>query len=54
MGNNLQDLFGGVGQNIINYLPNLFAGILLVAVGWLIGWFVKRHGIFVPKRIISM
>ena len=42
MGNNLQDLFGGVGQNIINYLPNLFAGILLVAVGWIIGWFVKR------------
>jgi Mechanosensitive ion channel, conserved TM helix len=42
MGDKLQELFGGVGQNIINYLPNLFAGILLVAVGWLIGWFVKR------------
>ena len=42
MGDKLQELFGGVGQNIINYLPNLFAGILLVAVGWIIGWFVKR------------
>ena len=42
MGDRLQELFGGVGQNIINYLPNLFAGILLVAVGWIIGWFVKR------------
>jgi hypothetical protein len=42
MSDKLQELFGGVGQNIINYLPNLFAGILLVAVGWLIGWFVKR------------
>ena len=42
MGDKLQELFGGVGQNIINYLPNLLAGILLVAVGWLIGWFVKR------------
>ena len=42
MGEKLQELFGEVGQNIINYLPNLLAGILLVAVGWLIGWFVKR------------
>jgi hypothetical protein len=42
MSDKLQELFGGVGQNIINYLPNLLAGILLVAVGWLIGWFVKR------------
>jgi Mechanosensitive ion channel, conserved TM helix len=42
MGDKLQELFGKVGQNIINYLPNLLAGILLVAVGWLIGWFVKR------------
>ena len=42
MGDKLQELFGGVGQNIIGYLPNLLAGILLVAVGWLIGWFVKR------------
>ena len=42
MGNSLQELFSGVGKNIIDYLPNLFAGILLVAVGWLIGWFVKR------------
>jgi hypothetical protein len=42
MSDKLQELFGGVGQNIINYLPNLFAGILLVAVGLLIGWFVKR------------
>ena len=42
MGEKLQEVFGGVGQNIISYLPNLFAGILLVAVGWLLGWFVKR------------
>ena len=42
MGDKLQEVFGGAGQNIINYLPNLFAGILLVLVGWLLGWFVKR------------
>lgn len=42
MGDKFQELFGGVGQNIINYMPNLLAGIVLVLVGWLIGWFVKR------------
>ncbi|HKI77847.1 MAG TPA: hypothetical protein VKA26_04840 [Ignavibacteriaceae bacterium] len=42
MSDKLQELFGGLGQNIISYLPNLFAGIILVVVGWFLGWFVKR------------
>ena len=42
MSDQLQELFGGLGQNIISYLPNLFAGIVLVTVGWLLGWFAKR------------
>jgi len=30
------------GQEIVDYLPSLFAGLILVACGWLLGWFVKR------------
>jgi hypothetical protein len=38
----LKDVFSNFGQQIINYLPNLFAGVVLLAVGWLLGWFMKR------------
>jgi hypothetical protein len=38
----LKDVFSSFGQQIINYLPNLFAGIVLIAIGWLLGWFIKR------------
>jgi hypothetical protein len=42
MGDRIQNQFVGLADNFIAYLPNLFAGILLVLLGWLIGWFVKR------------
>jgi hypothetical protein len=42
MHNTLQDQFLGLGEKVIGYLPYLFAGIVLVAVGWLLGWLAKR------------
>jgi len=42
MGESLQTQFWEMGKEIIGYLPNLFAGILLVVVGWFLGWFLKR------------
>ena len=42
MNNNLQDLLYGLWQKIIGYLPNLLAGLLLLILGWVIGWLAKR------------
>jgi hypothetical protein len=42
MGESLQTQFWGMGKEVIGYLPDLFAGILLVVVGWFLGWFLKR------------
>jgi hypothetical protein len=42
MGESLQTQFWEMGKEIIGYLPNLFAGILLVIIGWFLGWFLKR------------
>jgi hypothetical protein len=42
MGESLQTQFWGMGKEIIGYLPHLFAGILLVVIGWFLGWFLKR------------
>jgi hypothetical protein len=42
MNGNLQTQFLEMGKEIIGYLPNLFAGILLVVIGWFLGWFLKR------------
>ena len=42
MGERIQNLFLGIADRFIAYMPNLLAGILLVLLGWLLGWFVKR------------
>jgi Na+-transporting methylmalonyl-CoA/oxaloacetate decarboxylase gamma subunit len=42
MDESLRNLFDTVSQNVIGYLPKLFAGIVLILVGWVLGWFVKR------------
>jgi Mechanosensitive ion channel, conserved TM helix len=42
MNSPLQDLFYNVIEKIIGYLPNLVAGLLLIAVGWFLGWLLKR------------
>lgn len=37
-----QHLFTGLIDKFTAYLPDLFAGVLLVAIGWVLGWFAKR------------
>ena len=42
MDNAIQGPFFDFGKQIIDYLPNLLAGVLLLGIGWLAGWLVKR------------
>jgi hypothetical protein len=42
MNSDLQSPFIDFGSQIINYLPSLLAGIILLLVGWFIGWIAKR------------
>lgn len=38
----LRDPLSNVAEKVIGYLPSLFAGLVLVLVGWLLGWIAKR------------
>ncbi|HET6271784.1 MAG TPA: hypothetical protein VFG32_02260 [Bacteroidota bacterium] len=38
----LEKALYGVTEKLIAYLPNLVAGIVLIAMGWFLGWLVKR------------
>jgi len=42
MNDPLRDLFDNIGRAIVSYLPTALAGIMLLAVGWFLGWFLKR------------
>jgi hypothetical protein len=42
MNKNFQELLYDLGQKIIAYMPNLLGGLLLLLLGWLIAWVVKR------------
>ena len=42
MDKGLESPFIDFGSQIINYLPSLLAGIILLLVGWFIGWIAKR------------
>jgi len=42
MDKSIGNLLYGVGERIIDYLPSLLGGVVLLAVGWLLGWVVKR------------
>jgi len=42
MDDHIKTLFANLSEQIIDYLPSLLAGILLLAVGWFLGWFLKR------------
>ena len=38
----IQDQFVSLADSILAYLPNLIGGIILVLLGWLLGWIIKR------------
>lgn len=38
----IQDQFVSLANSIVAYLPSLLAGIILLLLGWLAGWFIKR------------
>ncbi len=38
----IQEQFVKLLENIFAYLPNLLGGILLILLGWLVSWMVKR------------
>ncbi len=42
MDSSVRSLFDTFSQNIVSYLPKLLGGLLLLGVGWLLGWFAKR------------
>jgi hypothetical protein len=42
MNKNLSELLHDLGQKIIAYMPNLLGGLLLLLLGWVIAWIVKR------------
>lgn len=42
MDTSLSSIFYGATEKIVAYLPNLVAGIVLLAVGWFLGWVIKR------------
>jgi hypothetical protein len=42
MNSSLTQLFLPSAEKIVGYLPNLFAGLILIGIGWFVGWLVKR------------
>ena len=42
MNSSFKDIFTNLSSNIIAYLPNLFGGIVLLIIGWFLGWLAKR------------
>lgn len=42
MDNSLESPFLDFGKQIINYLPSVLGGIILLLIGWFVAWLVKR------------
>lgn len=42
MPDKLQTQLFDFGQSVLQYLPNLLGGLVLLAIGWFLGWFAKR------------
>lgn len=38
----ISDQFISLADSIVAYLPSLLAGIIILLIGWLAGWFIKR------------
>lgn len=37
-----QTIFSNIFEAFIGYLPKMFGGVILLFIGWLLAWFVKR------------
>lgn len=42
METNIQDQFVSIADSLLAYMPNLIGGIVLILLGWLSGWLIKR------------
>jgi hypothetical protein len=42
MASPLENILNSISEQVIGYLPNLLAGIVLIGIGWLLGWLAKR------------
>lgn len=42
MNETIQSRFSELGEKLVDYLPSLFAGLVLILVGWFLGWLAKR------------
>ncbi|MFH1009973.1 MAG: hypothetical protein V1784_01900 [bacterium] len=42
MDSSVRSLFDTFSQDIVSYLPKLLGALVLLGVGWLLGWFAKR------------
>jgi hypothetical protein len=42
MESKIQDQFIGLADSLAAYMPNLIGGIILLLLGWLAGWVIKR------------
>lgn len=42
MDKGIESPFLDFGSQIINYLPSLLGGVILLLIGWLVGWLAKR------------
>ncbi len=53
MQTNIRDQITGLTDNFLVYLPNLVGGIILILLGWFLGWIIKRIlvNLFVVIRI---
>lgn len=38
----LRDPLSSMAEKVIGYLPSLLAGLVLIGIGWLLGWVAKR------------
>lgn len=42
METNIQDQFVSIADSLLAYMPNFIGGAVLILLGWLVGWIVKR------------
>jgi hypothetical protein len=45
MDKKFHELISGLGRKILDYMPDLLGGLMLLLLGWLVAWIVKRIAI---------